>query len=79
MLDSRVSRGILSRHRGNFGKPIQEGVSWDAAKPEGHAAPPPNVDLPECDCQLLAMELAGRRSRPVDASDFIQADSPLRT
>ena len=40
MLDSRAARGIHSGHRGNFGKPIQEGVPWDAAKREGHAAPP---------------------------------------
>ena len=26
--------------RARYGKPIQEGVPWDAAKPEGHAAPP---------------------------------------
>ena len=26
---------------------------------------PTNVDLPECDCHLAAMESAGRRSRPV--------------
>ena len=38
----RAARGIHSGHRGNLGKPIQEGVPWDsdAAKPKGHAAPP---------------------------------------
>ena len=41
---SRAARGIHSGHRGNFGKPIQEGVPRDAAKPEGHAAPPHKGD-----------------------------------
>ena len=40
VLDSRAARGVHSGHRGNFGKLIQKGVPWDAAKPEGHAAPP---------------------------------------
>ena len=40
MLDLRAARGIHSGHRGNFSKPIQERVPWDAAKPEGHATPP---------------------------------------
>ena len=59
MLYSRAAQGIHSGHRGNFGKPIQEGVPWDAAKPEGHVAPPTNVDLPECDCHLPPMESDG--------------------
>ena len=37
--EGRAARGIHSGHRGNFGKPIQERMPWDAVKPEGHAAP----------------------------------------
>ena len=62
--DSSAARGLHSGHRGNFGKPIQEGVPWDAAKPEGHSGPQQKCQhLPECDCHLPTMESAGRRAR----------------